>query len=83
MPRAYFVNYNELEDFYTIKQIANLLYTTRPGVERLCTEYGIPLQINGKGERGLNKESFIALHSQVYRRCQSRAIKCLKTAYHS
>lgn len=66
--KANYINYKKMQkEFYTLKDAANLLDTTRPKIERLCLFYGIELQKNHEGETGLNRTSMTNLHHYIYR----------------
>lgn len=66
MPKAYYIEYKTMKDFYTLKDAANLLSTTRPNIERLCYRYGIELKTNSENTVGLPRTDMRALHYIVY-----------------
>ena len=66
MPKAYYIDYKTMKDFYTLKDAADLLFTTRPAIKRLCYRYGIALQTNAENKIGLARTDMRALHYIVY-----------------
>ena len=66
MPKAYYIDYKTMKDFYTLKDVADLLFTTRPAIKRLCYRYGIELKTNSENKVGLPQTDMRELHYIVY-----------------
>lgn len=60
------LNYNELNDFYTVKQAAKLLHTTKPKIRRICNQYGIWFQANEDNVVGLSKLNLKRVDQQIH-----------------
>lgn len=71
MPNIPYVDYNELDEFYKIPQLCNLLGISKSDLRENCKEYGIEPRRNEIGDYGFVKYDVRKLHNQLYHEARS------------
>ena len=66
MSKIPYINYKELEEFYTIPQLCQLFGIDKSALKRKCAQYNISPRRNEIGEYGLVKYDVRKLHSAIY-----------------
>ena len=61
-----YINYNELDEFYTLKSVCNLLKMDKETLKQSCKRYGISPQKNEVGDWGLTRFDVRKLHNFSY-----------------
>ena len=61
-----YINYNELDEFYTLKSVCNLLKMDKETLKQSCKRYGISPQKNEVGDWGLTRFDVRKLHNFLY-----------------
>ena len=67
-----YVDYNELREFYTIKDVCKLFEMSKDELRNKCMEYDIQLSSNEIGEWGLVKYDVRKLHNLLYHEGRSK-----------
>lgn len=62
-----YINYNELDEFYTLKGIGNLLKMDQETLKQNCRRYDINPQRNEIGDWGLSRYDLRRLHNFLYK----------------
>lgn len=62
-----YVNYNELDEFYTLKSVCNLLKMDKETLKQSCKRYDINPQRNEIGDWGLSRYDLRRLHNSLYK----------------
>ena len=62
-----YVNYNELDEFYTLKGVCNLLKMDKEALRKSCKKYDINPQRNEIGDWGLSRYDLRRLHNFLYK----------------
>lgn len=66
MPNIPYINYKELDEFYTISQLCSLLTLSKPELKEKCEQYGVKPRRNEIGDYGLVKYDVRKLHKRLY-----------------
>lgn len=66
MDRMPYINYAELEEFYTIPQLANLLGISKQELKQACEKYDIKPRRNEIGDYGFVRFDVRKLHNALY-----------------
>ncbi len=66
MAKIDFIDYKELDEFYTIPQLCKLLKMEKDELKAKCKQYGIKPRQNEIGEYGLVKYDVRKLHNAIY-----------------
>ena len=66
MPNIPFINYRELDEFYTILQLCSLLDLSKQELKEKCEQYGVKPRRNEIGDYGLVKYDVRKLHNILY-----------------
>ena len=66
-----YVNYNELDEFYTLKGVCDLLKMDRETLKQSCKRYDINPQRNEIGDWGLSRYDLRRLHNFLYKEGRS------------
>ena len=61
-----YINYKDLEEFYSIQEACKLLKLSKDILKRKCNQYGIEPRRNEIGEYGFVKYDIRKLHSFLY-----------------
>ena len=61
-----YINYNDLDEFYTLKSVCNLLKMDKETLKQSCKRYGISPQKNEVGDWGLTRFDVRKLHNFLY-----------------
>ena len=61
-----FIDYKELDEFYTIQQLANLLSISKQELKEKCEKYDIKPRRNEIGEYGFVRYDVRKLHNDLY-----------------
>ena len=67
MAQVPYINYKELDEFYTIQQLVNLLGVPKQKMKQKCEELSIKPHRNEIGEYGLVRYDVRRLHNDLYR----------------
>lgn len=62
-----YICYNDLEEFYTLKSVCNLLKMDKETVKQSCKRYDINPQRNEIGDWGLSCYDLCRLHNYLYK----------------
>lgn len=66
MPDIPYINYKELDEFYTIRALCDLLHMDKATLRKKCAQYGIKPRRNEIGEAGFVKYDVRKLHNYLY-----------------
>jgi hypothetical protein len=66
MEKIPYINYKELDEFYTLSQICKLFGMEKSELKKKCKQYGIEPRRNEIGEWGLVKYDVRKLHNAIY-----------------
>lgn len=66
MPNIPYINYKELEEFYTIPQVCKLFELSKPELKEKCRRYDIVPRRNEIGDYGFVKYDVRKLHNAIY-----------------
>ena len=66
MANVPYINYKELDEFYTIPQIAKLFDLSKQDLKQKCKQYGIEPRRNEIGDFGFVKYDVRKLHNLLY-----------------
>ena len=66
MANVPYINYKELDEFYTIPQIAKLFDLSKQDLKQKCKQYGIEPRRNEIGDFGFVKYDVRKLHNAIY-----------------
>ena len=61
-----YINYNDLDDFYTISQICTLFNMDRNVLKERCNQFKVMPRRNDIGEIGLVRYDVRRLHNAIY-----------------
>lgn len=61
-----YINYKELDEFYTVGQLADLLGISKQELKQACEQYGIKLRRNEIGDYGFVRFDVRKLHNALY-----------------
>ena len=61
-----YINYKDLEEFYSIQEACKLLKLSKDILKRKCNQYGIEPRRNEIGEYGFVKYDIRKLHNFLY-----------------
>ena len=61
-----YINYNDLDDFYTISQICTLFNMDRNVLKERCNQFNVMPRRNDIGEIGLVRYDVRRLHNAIY-----------------
>lgn len=61
-----YINYNELDEFYTIRQLTALFGISKQELKEKCEEYGIEPRRNEIGDFGFVRFDVRRLHNYLY-----------------
>lgn len=61
-----YINYNDLKEFYTIKEVCSLFRMSKENLRAKCAKYDIQPRRNEIGEWGLVKYDVRKLHNFLY-----------------
>lgn len=78
MPNVPYINYKELDEFYTIQQICKLFEMQKADLRDKCKQYGIEPRQNEIGEYGFVKYDVRKLHNTLYHESQGSDKKIQK-----
>lgn len=62
-----YICYNDLEEFYTLKSVCNLLKMDKETLKQSCKRYDINPQRNEIGDWGLSCYDLCRLHNYLYK----------------
>lgn len=65
-----FIDYNKLDEFYTIPQLAKLLGISKQELKARCEQYGIKPRQNEIGDYGFVRYDVRKLHNKLYHECR-------------
>lgn len=68
-----YINYNELDEFYTLKGVSNLLKMDKETLKQSCRRYDITPQRNEIGDWGLSRYDLRRLHNFLYKEGKASA----------
>lgn len=68
-----YINYNELDEFYTLKGVGNLLKMDKETLKQNCRRYDITPQRNEIGDWGLSRYDLRRLHNFLYKEGKGNA----------
>ena len=66
MSNINYINYNDLDDFYTISQICTLFNMDRNVLKERCNQFNVMPRRNDIGEIGLVRYDVRRLHYAIY-----------------
>lgn len=66
MATVLYINYNELNEFYTIKEVCKLFQMDKSALKQKCKEYDIAPRRNEIGDYGFVKYDVRKLHNLLY-----------------
>ena len=66
MSNINYINYNDLDDFYTISQICTLFNMDRNVLKERCNQFNVMPRRNDIGEIGLVRYDVRRLHHAIY-----------------
>ena len=66
MSNINYINYNDLDDFYTISQICTLFNMDRDVLKERCNQFNVMPRRNDIGEIGLVRYDVRRLHYAIY-----------------
>lgn len=66
MEQIPYINYKELDEFYTVGQLAGLLGITKQELKASCEQYGIKPRRNEIGDYGFVRFDVRKLHNALY-----------------
>lgn len=66
MEQIPYINYKELDEFYTVGQLAGLLGITKQALKASCEQYGIKPRRNEIGDYGFVRFDVRKLHNALY-----------------
>ena len=61
-----YINYKELDEFYTINETCELLHLDKTTLRKKCEQYGIQPRRNEIGEYGIVKYDVRKPHNNLY-----------------
>ena len=61
-----YINYKELDEFYTINETCQLLHLDKSTLRKKCEQYGIQPRRNEIGDYGFVKYDVRKLHNLLY-----------------
>ena len=61
-----YINYKELEEFYSLNEVAKMFKMDKCTLREKCTQYGIKPRRNEIGDWGLVKYDVQKLHYRMY-----------------
>ncbi len=61
-----YINYKDLDEFYTVSQLANLLGISKQVLKEKCEQYDIKPRKNEVGEYGFVRFDVRKLHNTLY-----------------
>ena len=61
-----YINYKELDEFYTVNETCQLLHLDKATLRKKCEQYGIQPRRNEIGDYGLVKYDVRKLHNLLY-----------------
>lgn len=70
-----YICYNDLEEFYTLKSVCNLLKMDKENLKQSCKRYDINPQRNEIGDWGLSRYDLRRLHNFLYKEEKSLAAR--------
>lgn len=71
MEKVPYINYAELDEFYTIQQLAKLFGITKQDLKERCEQHGIEPRRNEVGEYGFVRFDVRKLHNILYHESRS------------
>ena len=72
MEKIPYINYNELDEFYTVQQLAKLLGITKQELKMKCEQYDIEPRRNEIGDYGFVRFDVRKLHNALYHESRSK-----------
>jgi len=66
MEQIPYINYKELDEFYTVPQLAGLLGISKQELKEQCEKYGIKPRRNEIGDYGFVRFDVRKLHNALY-----------------
>ena len=70
-----YINYKELDEFYTVNETCQLLHLDKSTLRKKCEQYGIQPRRNEIGDYGLVKYDVRKLHNLLYYEDRDRTDK--------
>jgi len=61
-----YINYNDLDEFYTIKEVCKLFQMEKSTLKQKCKQYDIEPRRNEIGDYGFVKYDVRKLHNNIY-----------------
>ena len=61
-----YINYKDLDEFYTLKGVCQLLELDKQTLQEKCRQYDISPQRNEVGDWGLSRYNLRKLHNTLY-----------------
>lgn len=75
MSKVPYINYNELEEFYTIKEACKLFELSKAELKAFSEEFGVEPRMNEIGEFGFPRYDIRKLHNSIYYSGKDKAVK--------
>ena len=72
MAQVPYIQYKDLNEFYTISALCNLFNMDKPLLKKKCEQYGIDPRQNEIGEYGFVKYDVRKLHNAMYHEDRSQ-----------
>ncbi|MEE0154629.1 MAG: hypothetical protein UEF48_05410 [Agathobaculum butyriciproducens] len=66
MPEIPYINYRDLEEFYTIDDVCKLFQMSKNDLKQKCRQYGVEPRRNEIGDYGFVKYDVRKLHNKLY-----------------
>ena len=66
MEKISYINYDELDEFYTVQQLTKLLGITKQELKKKCEQYDIEPRKNEIGDYGFVRLDVRKLHNALY-----------------
>ena len=62
-----YINYFEMNEFYTINEICRLFEMSKEALRKACEQYGVEPRRNEIGDHGFVKYDVRKLHNAIYK----------------
>lgn len=71
MPNVSYIDYRDLEEFYTIQEVCDLFDMRKEELKKKCAQYDIAPRRNEIGDYGLVKYDVRKLHNYLYHEAEN------------
>ena len=68
-----YVDYSKLDEFYTIRQLTDLLGVSKQELKKKCEQFGIKPRQNEIGDYGFVRYDVRKLHNKLYHECRNNS----------